>query len=471
MLYSNVTCSCGHSFSADISQGFCYCDQCGRRLDFQPAGPDDYTKNVLTPAPAPEAHVEPDLDLAIDMSEAPEPVPQPEFSEIPDVPVQPDYAAEATPGESPEAYVYDQPEPAQPAPVELPAADSIPEAPAQPVPVQPVQPAPAQPAPFQPPAEPAPGPVYVAPPMYNAPVQPAQPMSYSAPGAPPTNPFAYAPVEAKADLDFAVQCLNSGNFKGAQDCLELLKTAEPNNPGVWFTLCRLLAAQKPLNIRNVMTDFIEYAEKCMSFDESARGNLTLEFNRFLDNMINAISSDRLYIAPYDSSQMSEPVPSVNYQPFGYVDAYYSMLMSCIERFRGTVNGSYRNDYFLNAWDRAYFSFAHTIVQKLVTDVNQNKSFYWYKVNLKNRSHDDTPLRALCEVIYGFKAAFISALGRTPYRDAKANCVNRIVYLNNWLLKMKYINQNGVPTLLVPTPAQRTQLDRESRYYRQLLAKS
>ena len=112
MLYSNVTCSCGHSFSADISQGFCYCDQCGRRLDFQPAGPDDYTKNVLTPVPAPETPVEPDLDLTIDMSKAPEPVPQPEFSEIPDVPVQPDYAAEATPGESPEAYVYDQPEPA-----------------------------------------------------------------------------------------------------------------------------------------------------------------------------------------------------------------------------------------------------------------------------------------------------------------------------------------------------------------------
>lgn len=503
MSFTDVTCSCGHTFSADVSRGFCFCEKCGKRLEPFSGGADAYAQSsagavmgsdASAPAESTAAEVQPEEapivfedEPFVDAPPVPEPAPieteqevfvpseseveapaaaepapadfigEPEapatpaqepYAAIPPVPVQPDYAPPAVP---------EQPAP-PPTPVDYPVP--VPTPAAQPV----MQPAP------QPVMQPVPQPAPAAPQGY--PAAPAQPSAYYAPqGGMPMNPFGFAPVEPKADLQLAVQCLNGGNLKAAGECLELLKTSEPDNADVWFTLCRLLAAEKPLNVQTALTSFISYAEKCLALNENYRGNLTVEFNHFLNNMVNAVSADRLYIAPYDSMQLSEQAPSVRYQPFGYVDAYYSMIMSTIDGFRQKINPTYRNDYFLSIWDKAYFTFAHVIVQKLVTDVNASQAFYWYKVNLKNRTPDDMPLRALCEVIYGYKASFINAFNRTPYRDAKTLAVNRIVYLNSWLLKMKYLNQNGTFSLLVANPAQRAELDRESRFYRQRLAQS
>lgn len=284
---------------------------------------------------------------------------------------------------------------------------------------------------------------------------------------------ASAPAQS-SDLALAIRSYNSRDYDTANRCLENLKANEPDNFEVWFCACKVLAAEKPKDIKAAFDNYVNAAANCVACapqGTDVRGNLTLEFNRFIKNITDAIIADRLYIVPYDMCIMSEPVPSFNYQPLAKVDEYYFMIMDGIKAFQNQVNPNYATNYFLGVWDSCFFCFAHEITQLMVNDLNNSKFFQWYKADLANRVTNDAVYRALCDLLYAYKNIFITLFNRLPYRDTKTNACNRIAFLNKWLLKMKRTDQYGRTYLLVSQPADRTALEQEIRNYKILLSQA
>lgn len=290
-----------------------------------------------------------------------------------------------------------------------------------------------------------------------------------------TGAFAPAPVPTQSsDLSLAIRSYNCRDYDTANKCLEKLKVNEPDNFEVWFCWCKVLAAETPQDIKTAFDNYVKSAANCIACapqGTDVRGNLTLEFNRFIKNMTDAIIAGRLYFVPYDMSVMSEPVPSFNYQPLAKVDEYYFMIMDGIKAFQDQVNPNYATNYFLEVWDTCFFCFAHEITQLMVNDLNNSKFFQWYKADLANRVTNDAIYRALCDLIYAYKNIFITLFNRLPYRDTKTTACNRITFLNKWLLKMKRTDQYGRTYLLVAQPADRAALDQEIRNYRIMLSQS
>lgn len=332
-------------------------------------------------------------------------------------------------------------------------------------------PAPQQYAPTpQPMAQPAPQ--YA--PVQQAPVQ--RPVQPNAPAfVPPVYPQQVKQkFEPTADLSIAIKCYNIRDYETANKCLELLKESEPENFEVWFCACKILAAQKPADITATLTAYIEAASNCVKYasDEAGvRGNVTIEYNRFLKNITDAIIIDALYLQPYDKNVMSEMLPSANYQPLGKVDEYYFMLMDNIKEFQKNVNPNYLTNYFTGIWDSCFYCFAHEITTRMVMDFNSSKLFSWYVNDFRSRSSNPAVLNAMCDLLYGYKNVFINLFNRLPYRDTKTKAVNRIAYINKYLLKMKRIDQFGREYLFIANPGQRQALEMEIRNYKIMLSQS
>ncbi len=277
-----------------------------------------------------------------------------------------------------------------------------------------------------------------------------------------------------ADLSKAIACYNSRDYETANACLKLLKESEPENFEVWFCECKVLAAEKPADIKTALDSYVFAAANCKKFapeNAGVTGNLTVEFNQFLKNITDSIIAGMLYVTPYDRNVLSEYIPSVNYQPLGRVDEFYFMIMDCIKLFQEQVNPNYLTNYFLGLWDNCFFCFAHEINQCMTNDLNSSKLFQWYKSDSVNRVTNDAVYNAMCDLLYGYKNVFITLFNRTPYKDVKTNAYNRIAFINKWLLKMKRTDQYGMTYLLIAQPAERTALDQEIRNYKILLSQS
>lgn len=271
--------------------------------------------------------------------------------------------------------------------------------------------------------------------------------------------------EQKSALSDAIACYNRRDYAGANSILVDLKQDEPGNFEVWFCCCKVIAAEKPADIRAAFDNYTEAAVKCIACappNIDVRGNLTIEFNGLIKNVNDTIISDRLYIAPYDNNVLSEPVPTVNYQPLGKVDEYYFVIMDGIKAFQEKVNPNYLTNYFLGLWDTSFFCFAHEITQTMDNNLNNSKFFAWYKADLANRVTNDAIYKAVCDLVYAYKNIFLTLFNRLPYRDKKTTAYNRIAYLNKWLLRLKRTDQYGRTYLLIAQPADRTALDIELR---------
>ena len=280
--------------------------------------------------------------------------------------------------------------------------------------------------------------------------------------------------EPENKLSEAIRCYNMFDYAGANNILETLKKDEPDNFEVWFCCCKVIAAEKPVDIKAAFDNYNEAAANCVAYAPNGtdvKGNLTIEFNRLIKNVSDTIIADRLFIAPYDNSIMSEAVPSFNYQPLAKVDEYYYMIMDGIKAFQDRINPNYSTNYFLDVWDSSFFCFAHDITQMMVYDLDHSKFFQWYKTDLANRVTNDAIYRGLCDVIYAYKNIFITLFNRLPYRDTKITAYNKIVFVNKWLLKLKRTDQYGRTYLLVSQPADRNALELEIRNYKIMLSQS
>lgn len=296
------------------------------------------------------------------------------------------------------------------------------------------------------------------------------------PAAPiaPAHPAVPERAEQSAVLKRAIACYNNRDYETANQCLKLLKENEPENFEVWFCECKVLTAEKHKDIKAALDSFVAAAANCQKYapeNAGTRGNLTIEFNHLLKNITDTIMSDVLYIVPYDRNVMSEYIPSVSYQPLGKVDEFYFMIMDGVKAFTEQVNPNYLNNYFLGLWDNCFFCFAHEITNRMVNDFNSSKLIQWYKSDSVNRVTNDAVFNAMCDLLYGYKNVFITLFNRLPYKVCKTNSVNRIAYINKWLLKMKRTDQYGRTYLLVGQPADRTALDQEVRNFKIMLSQS
>ncbi|MBU5461606.1 hypothetical protein [Lachnoclostridium sp. MSJ-17] len=310
-----------------------------------------------------------------------------------------------------------------------------------------------------------------APPVQN--MQPAPVAPVPVAPAPAYQPV-YQPVEPKADLSLAISCYNRGDYDTADKCLSLLFDTESENSGVWFCACKVLAAKRPETPEQDLVKYVNFASECLrlsSDSPEARGHLTIEFNHMLKNAVDAMVNSRMFFEPYDGNIMSESVPSMRYQPLGKADMLYQSVYGCVCEFRSSVNPNYRDDYFRTVWNDAFYCISHIISKQLADDMNASKMFYWYKSELNSRTPGNNAYRALCDFIYGYKNTFVTMFNRVPFKDARTTIVNRIIYLDKWLLKLKYMDMRGVYVLHIPDPRQRAAIEQEMRDYKILLSRS
>ena len=365
-------------------------------------------------------------------------------------PAEPE-VTEPQPEPIPENTVSDEPVPAEEQPEAAGSTEYQPEPPAE---YQPEPPAAPKNVEYQP--VPAPVPVPVAPvmpmPVYQQPVA----------------------VEPKADLSLAISCYNRGDYDTADKCLAMLFDTESENSGVWFCACKVLAAKKPENPGQALVKYVNFAAECLRLsgdNPEARGQLTIEFNHMLKNVVDAVVNGRMYFEPYDGNIMSESVPTMRYQPLQKSDAFYQSFYSCVCEFRNSVNLNYRDDYFRSLWNDAFYCIAHVLSKQLADDMNATKMFYWYKSELNARTLGNNAYRALCDFIYGYKNTFVTMFNRIPFKDARTTLVNRIIYLDRWLLKLKYMDMRGIYVLHIQDPRQRAAIEQEMRDYKIMLSRS
>ena len=281
-------------------------------------------------------------------------------------------------------------------------------------------------------------------------------------------------VEPKADLSLAISCYNRGDYDTADKCLAMLFDNESENSGVWFCACKVLAAKKPENPGQALVKYVNFAAECLRLsgdNPEARGQLTIEFNHMLKNVVDAVVNGRMYFEPYDGNIMSENVPTMRYQPLQKSDAFYQSFYSCVCEFRNSVNPNYRDDYFRSLWNDAFYCIAHVLSKQLADDMNATKMFYWYKSELNARTPGNNAYRALCDFIYGYKNTFVTMFNRVPFKDARTTLVNRIIYLDKWLLKLKYMDMRGIYVLHIQDPRQRAAIEQEMRDYKIMLSRS
>ena len=208
-------------------------------------------------------------------------------------------------------------------------------------------------------------------------------------------------VEPKADLSLAISCYDRGDYDTADKCLAMLFDTESENSGVWFCACKVLAAKKPENPEQALVKYVNFAAECLRLsgdNPEARGQLTIEFNHMLKNVVDAVVNGRMYFEPYDGNIMSESVPTMRYQPLQKSDAFYQSFYSCVCEFRNSVNPNYRDDYFRSLWNDAFYCIAHVLSKQLADDMNATKMFYWYKSELNARTLGNNAYRALCDFI-------------------------------------------------------------------------
>lgn len=417
-----VYCSqCGNPIACEAGREFVFCTRCGHKI-------------ILTP-------------------------PQPVEQEVTE-PQQPEpEVTEPQPDSVPEKTVSDEPAPAEEQPEAAENAEYRPEPPAE---YQPEPPAAPENVEYQPvpPVQPVPAPV----PVPAAPVMPMPRPVYQQPVA----------VEPKADLSLAISCYNRGDYDTADKCLAMLFDTESENSGVWFCACKVLAAKKPENPGQALVKYVNFAAECLRLsgdNPEARGQLTIEFNHMLKNVVDAVVNGRMYFEPYDGNIMSESVPTMRYQPLQKSDAFYQSFYSCVCEFRNSVNLNYRDDYFRSLWNDAFYCIAHVLSKQLADDMNATKMFYWYKSELNARTLGNNAYRALCDFIYGYKNTFVTMFNRVPFKDARTTLVNRIIYLDRWLLKLKYMDMRGIYVLHIQDPRQRAAIEQEMRDYKIMLSRS
>ena len=320
---------------------------------------------------------------------------------------------------------------------------------------------------------PAPKPMPPMQPMNQPMGQPmGQPM-YPQPYQVPVPPFQAAAV-IRAELPLAMNYYNNRDYRSAKACLDLLVNSEPDNPGVWFCKCRVLAAETPADIVAAAAEYVNCAERCvrLSPDQNdARGQVTIQFNCFLKRLTEAVEGNSSLVVPYDCTAMSEKMPSPNYRPLAYVDGWYSVLAGCTADFRARVNPNYTDNHLLTIWEQCFFTCSHVVCQQLATDLQESKLFTWYKTNLKSRMVNDTAFNAIVSMLYGYKACFVELFNRVHFRGVKTTAYNNIAFINKWLLNLKKLGPNGRYILLVPDPRQRTALEQEIRNYKVLLSRS
>lgn len=281
-------------------------------------------------------------------------------------------------------------------------------------------------------------------------------------------------VEPKADLSLAISCYNRGDYDTADKCLAMLFDTESENSGIWFCACKVLAAKKPENPGQALVKYVNFAAECLRLsgdNPEARGQLTIEFNHMLKNTVDAVVNGRMYFEPYDGNIMSENVPTMRYQPLQKSDAFYQSFYSCVCEFRNSVNPNYRDDYFRSLWNDAFYCIAHVLSKQLADDMNATKMFYWYKSELNARAPGNNAYRALCDFIYGYKNTFVTMFNRVQFKDARTTLVNRIIYLDKWLLKLKYMDMRGIYVLHIQDPHQRAAIEQEMRDYKIMLSRS
>ena len=223
-----------------------------------------------------------------------------------------------------------------------------------------------------------------------------------------------------------------------------------------------------------MVKYVNFAAECLRLsgdNPEARGQLTIEFNHMLKNVVDAVVNGRMYFEPYDGNIMSESVPTMRYQPLQKSDAFYQSFYSCVCEFRNSVNLNYRDDYFRSLWNDAFYCIAHVLSKQLADDMNATKMFYWYKSELNARTLGNNAYRALCDFIYGYKNTFVTMFNRVPFKDARTTLVNRIIYLDRWLLKLKYMDMRGIYVLHIQDPRQRAAIEQEMRDYKIMLSRS
>ena len=412
---------CGNPIACEAGREFVFCTRCGHKI-------------ILTP-------------------------PQPVEQEVTE-PQQPEpEVIEPQPDSVPEKTVSDEPAPAEEQPE---AAENVEYQPEPPAEYQPEPPAAPENVEYQPvpPVQPVPAPV----PVPAAPVMPMPRPVYQQPVA----------VEPKADLSLAISCYNRGDYDTADKCLAMLFDTESENSGVWFCACKVLAAKKPENPGQALVKYVNFAAECLRLsgdNPEARGQLTIEFNHMLKNAVDAVVNGRMYFEPYDGNIMSENVPTMRYQPLQKSDAFYQSFYSCVCEFRNSVNPNYRDDYFRSLWNDAFFCIAHVLSKQLADDMNATKMFYWYKSELNARTPGNNAYRALCDFIYGYKNTFVTMFNRVPFKDARTTLVNRIIYLDKWLLKLKYMDMRGIYVLHIQDPHQRAAIEQEMRDYKIMLSRS
>lgn len=412
---------CGNPIACEAGREFVFCTRCGHKI-------------ILTP-------------------------PQPVEQEVTE-PQQPEpEVTEPQPDSVPEKTVSDEPAPAEEQPE---AAENVEYQPEPPAEYQPEPPAAPENVEYQPvpPVQPVPAPV----PVQAAPVMPMPRPVYQQPVA----------VEPKADLSLAISCYNRGDYDTADKCLAMLFDTESENSGVWFCACKVLAAKKPENPGQALVKYVNFAAECLRLsgdNPEARGQLTIEFNHMLKNTVDAVVNGRMYFEPYDGNIMSENVPTMRYQPLQKSDAFYQSFYSCVCEFRNSVNPNYRDDYFRSLWNDAFYCIAHVLSKQLADDMNATKMFYWYKSELNARTPGNNAYRALCDFIYGYKNTFVTMFNRVPFKDARTTLVNRIIYLDKWLLKLKYMDMRGIYVLHIQDPHQRAAIEQEMRDYKIMLSRS
>ncbi|MBQ5764117.1 MAG: hypothetical protein IIV96_05700, partial [Ruminococcus sp.] len=120
---------------------------------------------------------------------------------------------------------------------------------------------------------------------------------------------------------------------------------------------------------------------------------------------------------------------------------------------------------------AFYCIAHVLSKQLADDMNATKMFYWYKSELNARTPGNNAYRALCDFIYGYKNTFVTMFNRVPFKDARTTLVNRIIYLDRWLLKLKYMDMRGIYVLHIQDPRQRAAIEQEMRDYKIMLSRS
>ena len=405
---------CGNPIACEAGREFVFCTRCGHKI-------------ILTPPQPVEQEVT-------------EPQPETEVTEPQPKPV-------------PDNTTVDEPVPAEEQPEAAGSTEYQPEPPAE---YQPEPPA----APKNVEYQPVPAPV----PVPAAPVMPMPRPVYQQPVA----------VEPKADLSLAISCYNRGDYDTADKCLAMLFDTESENSGVWFCACKVLAAKKPENPEQALVKYVNFAAECLRLsgdNPEARGQLTIEFNHMLKNVVDAVVNGRMYFEPYDGNIMSESVPTMRYQPLQKSDAFYQSFYSCVCEFRNSVNLNYRDDYFRSLWNDAFYCIAHVLSKQLADDMNATKMFYWYKSELNARTLGNNAYRALCDFIYGYKNTFVTMFNRVPFKDARTTLVNRIIYLDRWLLKLKYMDMRGIYVLHIQDPRQRAAIEQEMRDYKIMLSRS